>query len=269
MTHHKNLSSSTLPAILACLVTLLLAVPLHAAHAGAGLDANTRDLYGAILEDHTRATKDIVQTRVNYRAIQNDPRWKQVVAGLGESNPKMLREDDEKLAFWINAYNILAIDLVQNAYPVDSIKDLGSFFSPVWKAKAGTIGGRSYTLEEIEHKILRPMGEPRIHAAIVCASVSCPPLARTPFTPERINAQLDSIVRAWLSNPEKGLRLDRDDETLNVSKIFRWFESDFEAGGGVIQFVLPHMATEDADWLREHRADLDLEYFDYAWGLNE
>ncbi|MEO1916525.1 MAG: hypothetical protein ABGW98_22005, partial [Myxococcales bacterium] len=144
MTHHKNLSGSALPVILACLVTLLLAVPLHAAHAGAGRDANTRDLYGAILEDHTRPTKDIVQTRVNYRAIKNDPRWKQVVADLGESNPKALRVDDEKLAFWINAYNILAIDLVQNAYPVDSIKDLGSFFSPVWEAKAGSIGGRSY-----------------------------------------------------------------------------------------------------------------------------
>ena len=163
MTDHKNLSPSASQATLTCLVTLLLAVPFYAAHAGAGLDANTRDLYGAILIDHTRATKDIIQTRVNYRAIKNDARWKQVVAGLGESNPKMLRESDEKLAFWINAYNILAIDLVQNAYPIDSIKDLGSFFSPVWGAKAGTIGGRSYTLEEIEHEILRPMGEPRIH----------------------------------------------------------------------------------------------------------
>lgn len=233
------------------------------------MNAHDLELYRALLEEHTEPTSDVVQTRVHYTALEKDRRWKQLVKGLAAADPRQLGSREERLAFWINAYNILAIDLVLSGYPLGSIKDLGSFFSPVWEVAAGKIGGRDYTLEEIEHEILRPMGEPRIHSAIVCASVSCPPLARTPFEVATIDAQLDSIVRAWLANPKKGLRLDRADETLHLSKIFDWFEEDFEATGGVIHFALPHMAPDDAAWLRTHRADVDIEYFDYDWGLND
>ena len=245
---------------------ICLATP---AGADPGVAPQTLELYRALLQEHTKPTTDIVQTRVDYRALKTDSRWKQVISGLERTDPKELASREQRLAYWINAYNIFAIDLVLNAYPVASIKDIGSFFSPVWEANAGSLGGRKYTLEEIEHEILRPMGDPRIHSAIVCASVSCPPLARTPFEASKIDAQLDAVVRAWLTNPNKGLRLDRAGEILYVSKIFDWFESDFEAGGGVIHFVLPHMAPDDAKWLRAHRSDIDIEYFDYDWGLNE
>lgn len=246
----------------------LFAGPGSAAADG-GLDASSLELYKALLQEHTEATVDVVQTRVHYKALERDPRWGQLVKGLASTDPKQLSSREERLAYWINAYNIFAIDLVLSGYPLGSIKDLGSFFSPVWEVPAGKLGGRKYTLEEIEHEILRPMGEPRIHSAIVCASISCPPLARTPFEAEMIDAQLDSILRAWLTNSKKGLRLDRANETLHLSKVFDWFESDFEATGGLIHFLLPHMATEDANWLRTHRADVDIEYFDYDWGLND
>jgi hypothetical protein len=90
---------------------------------------------------------------------------------------------------------------VRRHYPIDSIRSIGSFFSPVWKKTAGEIGGRSYTLYEIEHEILRPMGEPRIHAAIVCASLSCPPLRREPYRAAELEAQLEDNVRRWLADP--------------------------------------------------------------------
>lgn len=226
-------------------------------------------LYGGLLSEFTRETKSTVQVKVNYRGLQGDPRWKRLVKLVAKIDPGKLRTREERLAHWINVYNIFAIDLVLGAYPVDSIKDIGSFFSPVWGAKAGKIRGRSYTLDEIEDEILRPMGEPRIHAAIVCASVSCPPLARTPFEASALDQQLDATLTRFLANPQKGAHLDRATQTLRLSKIFDWFEADFDSAGGVLSFVLPHLAEDDARWIRSHRADLRIEHFGYDWDLNE
>lgn len=225
-------------------------------------------LYASLLAQYTRATDDIIQTRVDYRGLRKEPRWKQLVAAVEKTDPSALKDRSERLAYWINVYNILAIHLVVDAYPIESIKDIGSFFSPVWKVDAGKIGGRPYTLDEIEHEILRPMGEPRVHGAIVCASVSCPPLARTPFLATTLDAQLDAAVASWLSNPRKGVRVDRAANTITLSKIFDWFESDFDAQGGVIDFVRKHLPVADANWL-QGRKGLEIQYFDYDWALNE
>lgn len=226
-------------------------------------------LYAELLNEFTSESNKTVQTRVNYKALRKDSRWPQLVKLLGKVDPKTLGSRNEQLAFWINAYNVLAIDLVASAYPIDSIKDIGSFFTPVWEHEAGKIAGRAYTLEEIEHKILRPMKEPRIHSAIVCASVSCPPLARTPFTAAQLDAELDAIVASWLANPKKGLRIDRKSKTIHISKIFDWFKEDFEASGGALGFASPHLSAEDAAWIRAHRDDLSISYFGFDWGLND
>ncbi len=105
-----------------------LAIALIAAEARA-LD---EDLYATILERHTVAVDDIASTRVDYGALRTSEAWESVIRSLGESNPRRLRSRSEQLAFWINAYNILAIDLVRRHYPIDSIRSIGSFFSPVW-----------------------------------------------------------------------------------------------------------------------------------------
>ena len=105
---------------------------------------------------------------------------KKLVASLAASDPSALRGRDEQLAFWSNAYNILAMDLVVEHAPEQSIKDIGSLFFPVWKKPAGKIGGKTYSLDEIEHGIVRPLGDPRAHVAVICASLSCPPLRREP-----------------------------------------------------------------------------------------
>lgn len=251
-------------AILAC----LFAATTNAAassHASEGYIP----LYQSLLNEYTEATDTIVQTRVNYRGLRKDPRWKQLIGQVGKTNPKQLQTQEQRLAYWVNVYNIFAIDLIVDNYPIDGIKDIGSFFTPVWNVPAGKISGRSYTLEEVEHKILRPMGDPRIHAAIVCASVSCPPLARTAFEAATLDAQLDAILRAFLGNPKKGLLLDRAKSALHVSKIFDWFESDFEPHGGVPHFLLPHITADDAEWIRQQGGDLDLRYLHYDWNLNE
>ncbi|MGR9053752.1 MAG: DUF547 domain-containing protein, partial [Gammaproteobacteria bacterium] len=124
---------------------------------------------------------------------------------------------------------------VADHWPVDSIKDIGNLFSPVWNQPAGELGGRSVTLGEVEHEILRPMGEPRIHLAIVCASLSCPDLRAEPYTAVLLNKQLDDQAVKFLGNRAKGLRIEQD--KIAVSKIFDWFEEDFKSYGGVTAFI--------------------------------
>lgn len=225
-------------------------------------------LYEQILGRHTVEVEDLARTRVDYRALTRSQDWQRLRASLEASDPARLATRAEQLAFWINAYNLLAIDWIVRHYPVESIRDLGSLLRPVWERPAGTIGGRPYTLDEIEHQILRPLGEPRVHAAIVCASVSCPSLARTPYRAPHLNAQLDASLARWLANPRKGSRLVSGAGVLHLSAIFDWFAEDFEAAGGVLPYLTPHLPEATRRWLAEHGGKAELAYFDYDWSLN-
>jgi hypothetical protein len=233
------------------------------------IDANALDgdLYARVLERYTVPVDDIASTRVDYAALRTAEEWGALVRTLQESDPRRLGSRDEKLAFWINAYNILAIDLVQRHYPIDSIRSIGGLLSPVWKKTAGEIAGRPYTLHEIEHEILRPMGEPRIHGAIVCASLSCPPLRREPYRAAELDAQLEDNVRRWLADPRKGARIDRSGRTLYLSPILDWFADDF--GGDVLAFVASHLPAEEATWIQAQGRALRIRYFDYDWSVND
>jgi hypothetical protein len=226
------------------------------------------DLYAALLAEYTSETRDLAGVRVDYEGLRSSPRWAELVRSLESSDPSTLGTRNERLAFWCNAYNILAIDLVVTHAPRESITDIGSFFSPVWKKTAGNIGGKPYSLDDIEHEIVRPMGEPRTHVALICASLSCPPLLREPWRGENLDAQLDAQVRIWLQHRDKGLRLDRDRKSLHLSSIFDWFGEDFEAHGGVLDFVTAHAPADDATWLREHGDEVRIHYLDYDWNLN-
>jgi hypothetical protein len=235
----------------------------------AGAEPAYVSAYAALLDSYTEAVHAKVGTRVDYPGLRGNPAWGEMLARLGQVDPAGLETREERLAFWINAYNILAIDLVLRHDPPEGIRDIGSFFRPVWKKQAGEINGRSYSLGEIEHEIIRPIGEPRSHAAIVCASVSCPNLLREPFVAGRLDAQLDASVRAWLMRPEKGLMVDRAPPGLWLSPIFDWFEADFGGRKGVLQFVARYARPEDALWIREQGEDVSVRYFDYDWSLNE
>ena len=112
------------------------------------------------------------------------------------------------------------------------------------------------------------MGDPRIHGAIVCASLSCPALLREPFEAERLDAQLDAVWRSWLADTRKGLRIDRGTKRVQLSKIFDWFEADFAAHGGVLRFIGRYLSDADAKWLAANRDAVRITYFDYDWSLN-
>ena len=224
--------------------------------------------YAAVLARHTVAVADMASTRVDYAALRSSSDWGAVVGSLVQDDPERLRTREERLAFWINAYNILAIDLVARHYPVKSIRDIGTFFAPVWKEAAGVVGERVYSLDEIENEILRPLGDPRIHGAIVCASLSCPPLRREPYRAADLEAQLGDNVQRWLRDPRKGARVDAAARTVWLSPIFDWFEGDFQ--GGAIAFVTRHATPElRAALARIPAPARSIEYMDYDWSLND
>ncbi len=203
---------------------------------------------------------------VDYPAMKKDSRYGKLIADIKNFSPATLKTRNDKLAFWINLYNVFAVKMVQDHYPVKGIKDIGSFFNPVWDKTVGVVGGKEVTLSEIEHDILRKMGEPRIHVAIVCASISCPDLRKEVYTAKSLDAQLEDQAKRFLENRGKGLRIERSEGKIFLSSIFKWFEEDFAAGGGVMKFVIKHVPERDGKYLRDNK--LKTSYLDYNWRLN-
>lgn len=205
---------------------------------------------------------------VDYAGLRADPVYAKALDELAASDPEAEATEAGRFAAWINAYNLLAIRTVAEHWPVAGIRDVGSFLWPVWKRPAGVVGGRTMSLDDIEHGILRPrFADPRVHFAVVCASVSCPDLGVEPYDGARLSAQLDAAARAFLSNTDKGLRVDQDARTLAVSSIFRWFGDDFAKSGGVVAFVRAKAAPEVAARLGGF-ADGDIGWIDYDWSVN-
>jgi hypothetical protein len=216
--------------------------------------------YARVLAKHAApgARNDVPATLVDYAALRQDPDFDRALDAIAKFPARRLTTTAERLAFNINAYNLLALATVVTHWPVEGIRDIGSWIRPVWKRPAGLIGGRTVSLDELEHDILRRLGEPRIHFAIVCASLSCPDLRLEPYTAARLDAQLDDQVRGFLANEAKGLRFEG--RQARVSKIFDWFAEDFAGAGGVAAFVRRYRSLP-ADVAVA--ADLD-----YDWSVN-
>jgi len=164
------------------------------------------------------------------------------------------RSKEAKLAYWINAYNALTIDLILKNYPVKSIKDIKN----PWDQKLWQFGDTWQDLNTIEHKILRPMKEPRIHFAIVCASISCPKLQNKAFTASTLETQLTQATKEFLNDPTKN-ELTKD--AVQLSRIFKWFKKDFEITGSLIQFLNQYTDFEISESAKAN-------YKDYNWNLN-
>lgn len=201
---------------------------------------------------------------VDYAGFKNDATRLDAYLKLISDNPP---GDDQsrnsKMAYWLNAYNAFTIKLIIDHYPVASIKDLGGSITMVnspWDQKFFTIGGTDFDLNTIEHEILRPIfGDPRIHFGANCASVSCPKLMNEAFSEEELDLQLDRQTKIFINNPEKN-----QISVLNaeLSSIFSWFKSDFEASGGVISFINKYLDTPMDDQAK-------VSYKKYNWALNE
>lgn len=175
---------------------------------------------------------------------------------------------DEQMAFLINAYNAFTVKLILDHFPLTSIKKVGGFFTKPWKIEFfSLLGGKIKSLDPIEHEWLRPkFKDYRIHAAVNCASISCPPLRREAYVPNRLQNQLEDQMKTWLKDPSRN-DLNLKDQTFTISKIFDWYKEDFTSwGGGVVQ-VISHHALPSLT--KEAMAKIKVKYLDYNWDLNE
>lgn len=166
----------------------------------------------------------------------------------------------ERKAYWINAYNAFTVKLIVDHYPVPGIKEIKKgipFVNTVWDIKFIRIEDATYDLNNIEHGILRPkFKDPRIHFAVNCASVSCPPLSNRAYVAERLDAQLDEAARRFLADERRNIVTP---DTLKLSKIFSWYAMDFPKP--IQQYVNQFTPLEV-------RPDAKVEHLGYDWNLN-
>jgi hypothetical protein len=185
----------------------------------------------------------------------------------------------QRLAFLINSYNGYTVELILTRYPdLKSIRDLGSFVRSPWKKQFFTLLGEPRSLDDVEHGIIRAKGaydDPRIHMAVNCASIGCPALRPEAYVGERLDAQLDDQVLRFLSDRTRN-RYSPERNALEVSKIFDWYEGDFEQGHRGIDspaaFFAAH-AAQLADRPEDQRAirakTVKIRYLEYDWALND
>jgi hypothetical protein len=213
---------------------------------------------------------------VNYSAVQSNPVLFQTVVSHLENLKKDAYDrwsPDAKKAFWINAYNIEAIKLVLDHYPLKRSLGLQAIRYPsssiqqipdVWNQEALTILEKKVSLNYIENEILRKeFQDPRIHFAIVCASLGCPVLRDEPYVSDRLDSQLDDAVAKFLQDRKK-FNYDAHNNTFSLSPIFKWFKEDFEKVGGSIAFIKKHIPQN-----RNLPDSGKIQWLDYDWSLNE
>ncbi len=240
-----------------CLFLIVLLSPMICRAQASPPDST---LYARLLQRHVH------QGLVDYRGVQEDRQLlDRYLDVLAEVNPDAL-ERNAQLAFYINAYNAWTIQLVLTRYPnLKSIKDIGGWFSGPWDQEIARINGRTLTLDQIEHDIIRPkFRDSRIHFAVNCASMGCPPLRAEPYRGEVLNAQLDDQCRKTINDPAR-TRIEGND--LFVNKVFDWFGEDFPEG--VLPFILKYAEGELKDRLLSGRGRIRIRYLEWDWSLND
>ncbi|WP_243414855.1 DUF547 domain-containing protein [Flagellimonas aquimarina] len=174
---------------------------------------------------------------------------------LSQNAPSATWSKNEKLAFYINLYNAATVKLIVDNYPIKSIKDIPNR----WKKEWISINEKVTSLNDIEHKILRKMNEPRIHFAINCASYSCPKLLNSAFTEQNLERLLSKATIDFV-NDKKRNRFENG--TAQLSKIFRWYKNDFTSNTSLLEYINTYLDNPTSK-------DAKVEYLDYDWSLNE
>jgi hypothetical protein len=245
------------------------------------------DDYGAVLQEIVNQ-----EGLVNYPGLKADPKK---LAGFLQALAQVPPEDFKKwpvpqqIALWINAYNSLTLKAIIDHYPIkasfwrslkfprNSIRQIPG----VWTDLKFPVMGQRMTLDEIEHGILRQkFNEPRIHMALVCAAMGCPPLRSEPYVGDKLNDQLNDQARRFLADPKK-FKIDRNEGQVALSPIFKWFGEDFIRTYGtnagfsrfqpkeraVLNFIQNYLSAADQEYL--FKGDYAISYLGYDWSLNE
>jgi len=215
-------------------------------------------LFDRVLEAH------VSNGVVDYPAIQMDDRLPAYLAQLDRVDPNSFATRNERLVFWINAYNAFAIKGILDRYsPVSYVGRYRYFIGRDYR-----VGGATINLYDLERRVLiEQFQEPLIHFAIVCASTSCPNLQPWAYEPNQLERQLNRVAREFINDPTRN-RFDRANKVASLSMIFKWFDEDFaRAAGSVLAYVSRYIS--DPELVKDlMRSDYRIEYLDYDWTLN-
>lgn len=227
---------------------------------GTGCPPPSHGTWTALLKAHVDG-----KGHVSYMGFLDDAaKLDAYLALLSDCPPSKEWTREERLAYWINAYNAFTVKLIIDHYPVKSIKDIGPKLAipkvnSVWDVKFIRIGGEEMSLNHIEHSILRKeFDEPRIHFAIVCASFSCPRLLNEAFIPQKLEHQLETQTAEFINDPAHNIVTP---DKVQLSAIFNWFKGDFTKNGTLLDFIRRYSKVKVND-----RAKVS--HLDYDWSLN-
>ncbi|GIL06702.1 MAG: DUF547 domain-containing protein [Betaproteobacteria bacterium] len=249
---------------------------------------HTHAAWTALLQKHVRVAPDGNSSRVDYKSFAADRAQLQAylksLSAVGADEYAKWSKP-QQYAFLANAYNAFTVEKILTRYPnLKSIRDFGLVFGNPWKDRFFTLLGRPQHLDGIEHETMRAPGvfdDPRVHVAVNCASIGCPMLGRQAFTADRLDAQLEDLMRRFLSDRTRN-RYDPQTKTLELSQLFDWYADDFKKGGksflGYPGFAsLADLGARYADVLADTDADrtalrakgAPIRFVEYDWSLND
>jgi len=218
----------------------------------------------------------LLQRYVDDRGMVSYAAWKSKPGDLKACDAYLIRMGcvdlkkpaarEAKLAYFINVYNALTLHGILREYPTTSIRNhtskLGGY--NIWKDLVVWIEDRTYSLEDIEHKVLRKLGEPRIHLAVVCASKGCPQLANRAYTAEGLDGQLTANGKRFFARPEN-FQADARSKTVSISQLFEWYGTDFApTSAEQLRVLQPMLPVDVSGW-----AGVKVRYLNYDWSLND
>lgn len=248
-----------------CVVAMLLgALPRHARAQSSPVDHGA---FSALLARHVR------DGLVDYDAFRDAPEFRRYLSRLAETDPSALPRR-EQLAFWINAYNAYTIAQINAHGERRSIRNINRSLGflktgGAWSEPMATVGGTRYTLDQIEHERIRPVfREPRIHFALVCAALGCPPLRNEAFTAERLDEQLDDQARQFLLRSPSKNRVDVAGRRVELSPIFKWYGEDFAPDARGLQRWLSRYWPPGPERALLEAGTARVSWTEYDWSLN-
>jgi hypothetical protein len=217
--------------------------------------------FDQLLGDHVDGEGFVDYRRLAGRTSELDA----YIASIGAANLDSLGRD-ERLALLINAYNAYTLRLILDYYPIDSIRDIPG--EERWDAERWVLGGETVSLNQLEHEVIRPnFREPRIHFALVCAAIGCPPLRTEAYTGERLEEQLETQTR-FTHASERWVVYRPDDDLIELTSLYDWYRGDFEqVAGSILDYVA--LYREDLRLGLQTGLDIKVRFLDYDWSLNE
>ncbi|AUC86369.1 DUF547 domain-containing protein [Polaribacter sp. ALD11] len=198
---------------------------------------------------------------VDYKGIKIDEvTLDSYISYLEKTTPEESWSGNKQKSFWINAYNAYTLKIILENYPLKSIMDIKQKGKTAWKIPFAKVGGKIYTLDYIEHEILRKkLFDPRIHVGVNCASGSCPKLANRAFTEENVDVTLEKLMKEFVND---STRNKVSNKKVQISSIFDWFKSDFTKNGSIIDYLNTYSKTEI-------NSKAKISYLKYDWSLND